>query len=200
MPQEANEACHELNYRRVRGIVLYDGFYVLKESLTQCNRQLSAIAALDTVQKQFIGTLVDTEVAVGYFLVREKQSKRRWTAYVAVKMKYGGDVAYFASLIGSRSPSRTYNTNTLTGSKDLRWSKQVEGLVAYALLREVRPFLHNEKSIIEVDCILKHGPGVSAERPHPFTDCGAAWVRRGVWYWPQIDEERTQQSMPTADK
>jgi len=183
-----------LNYRRGRGIVDYDGFHVLRESLTKSRSQLLAIAALTPVQKQFIGTLVDTEVAVGYFLVADKLSKKRWTAYVAVKMKYGGDIAYLARLIGLKPPGRSYNSNIITHSMDLRWSKQVQGLIAYAMLKEIRPYLHNEKSIVEVDCILRYGPRVSADQPHPFVACGAIRVRRGVWYWPQIDDERTRQT------
>jgi hypothetical protein len=179
-------------------LVAYDGFYVLKESLTKCEKQLTAIAALTLIQRQFIGTLVDTEMAAGYFLVSQVGSRRRWVAYIAVKMKHRGDVAYFAELIGSQRPSRSYNANTITRTLDLRWSKQVQGLVAYALLKAVKPFLHNEKSIIEVDCILKHGPRVSADRPHPFVECGATHVRRGVWYWPQIEDKDI--SVPTAPK
>jgi hypothetical protein len=177
-----------LNYRRGRGIVRYDGFYVLRESITKCRKQLAAIAALTPIQKQFIGTLVDTEVAVGYFLVANKESNKRWAAYLAVKMKYGGDVAYLSKLIGGGPPSRSLNANTITHTKDLRWSKQVQGLVAYALLKAVKLYLHNEKSIIEVECIMKYGPRVSADRPHPFVEFGATRLRRGVWHWPQIDD------------
>jgi len=176
-------------YRRRRGIVQYDGFYVPRETITRSKRQLDAIAALTDIQKQFIGTLIDTEVAAGYFLVANKDSIRRWTAYVSVKMKYSGDVAYLARLVGGGPPTRSFSDNTITHSKDLRWSKQVQGLVAYALVKAVRPCLHNEKSIIEIDCILQHGPRVSPDRPHPFVECGATRIRRGVWYWPQIDDE-----------
>ena len=178
----------------------YDSFYVLRENITKCRRQLEAIAALTPIQKQFIGTLVDTEVAVGYFLVANKHSKKRWTAYLAVKMKYRGDVAYLSSLIGDGPPSQSLNANTITHSKDLRWSKQVQGLVAYALLKEVKRYLHNEKSIIEVECIMKYGPRVSPERPHPFVDFGATRLRRGVWYWPQIDDGTPLEELSTAPK
>ncbi|MDE1852678.1 MAG: hypothetical protein KGI38_02895 [Thaumarchaeota archaeon] len=189
MNPEENSAIRFANFQRGRGLVRYDGFYVLRETLTKSNDQLTAIAQLTPVQKQFIGTLVDTEVAVGYFLVASKGHRIRWTAYLSVKMKYSGDIAYLSRLVAALPPSRSYNANTITHTSDLRWSKQFQGLVAYALLKAVRPFLHNEKSIIEVDCILKHGPRVSPELPHPFVECGATRVRRGVWHWPQIDDE-----------
>ncbi|MDA4126803.1 MAG: hypothetical protein OK452_06345 [Thaumarchaeota archaeon] len=200
MQTDEKTATSDLNYRRGRGIVKYDGFYVLREIITKCRIQLEAIAALTPIQKQFIGTLVDTEVAVGYFLVANQESNRRWTAYLAVKMKYGGDVAYLSRLIGGGPPSRSFNANTITHSKDLRWSKQVQGLVAYALLKEVRSYLHNEKSIVEVQCIMKYGPRVSADRPHPFVEFGATRLRRGVWYWPQIDNGTPLDELSTAPK
>ncbi len=181
-------------------MVRYDGFYVLKESLTKCRKQLAAIAVLTLVQRQFIGTLVDTEMAVGYFLVARKDSIKRWTAYVSVKMKFGGDIAYLARLLDALPPNRSYNANTITRTLDLRWSKQFQGLVAYALLKAVRPFLHNEKSIIEVDCILGHGPRVSPDRPHPFVECGAVRIRRGVWHWPQLDDKNDSRPMSIVDK
>jgi hypothetical protein len=176
------------NYKLGRRLVVHDGFYVLKENLTRSRKRLSAIAALDEIEKQFIGTLVDTEMAAGYFLVTAKGNRRRWTAYVSVKMKYGGDVAYFSKLVGLGPPNRSLNANTIMNSLDPRWSKQVQGVVAYALVKAVRPYLHNEKSIIEVDCILRHGPRVPPERPHPFVECGAIRMKRGVWHWPQIDD------------
>jgi hypothetical protein len=188
------------NYQLGRGLVPYDGFYVLRESLTRSRVQLEAIAALNQIQKQFIGTLVDTEVAVGYFLVANKQSRMRWTAYVAVKMKYGGDIAFLSKLVGLGPPNRSLNANTITHSFDLRWSKQVQGIVAYALVKAVRPYLHNEKSIIEVDCILRHGPRVSPDKPHPFIECGAVRLRRGVWHWPQIDDPRKVDKLSVGDK
>lgn len=162
-----------------------------REHITRSKRHLIAIAALTIVQKQFIGTLVDTEVAVGYFFRLSKTFGGRWVAYLAVKMKYGGDLKYFANLIAHSPPSRSFNANTITKTMDLRWSLQTQGIVAYTLLRDVKPFLHNEKSIIEVDCILKHGPIVPTSARHPFVECGATWIRRGVWYWPQIDDENT---------
>lgn len=162
----------------------------MDELLSRSKPQLDAIARLDPIQKQFIGTLVDTEVAVGYFIRRGNVSGATWVAYIAVKMKYGGDLAYFARLISRSPPSKGLYANTIKQSLDIRWSPNVQGIVAYAVLREVRPYLHNEKSITEVDCILSHGPIVSAELPHPFVQCGARHIRRGVWYWPQIDDDK----------
>ena len=49
--------------------------------------------------------------------------------------------------------------------------------------------MHNEKSALEVDCMLKHGPTVNGNRVHQFMECRAIRVRRGVWFWPQIDEK-----------
>jgi hypothetical protein len=167
--------------------------------LTRSNKQLAAIKVLTAEQKQFLGTMIDTEVAVGYFRRISRISNGTWVAYVAVKMKYGGDLKYFAQLISHIPPGRHLNANTIKHSLDLRWSLQVQGIVAYALLREVRTHLHNEKSIIEVDCILTHGPVVNGNEPHPFVQCGATWIRRGVWVWPQIDEESTPGNS-TADK
>ena len=181
-------------YHRRRGIVKYDSFYVPRESLTKSDAQLKAIKAMTHVQRQFVGTMIDTEVAAGYFLRVSNVSGDTWVSYVAVKMKYGGDLKYLARLISHASPSRHLNANTIKGTLDLRWSLQVQEIVAYALLGEVRPYLHNEKSIVEVDCILEHGPIVNASEPHPFLRCGATWVRRGVWYWPQIDDENNADS------
>jgi hypothetical protein len=174
-------------YYRRGGFVSYDGFIVPKENLTRSKNQLQAIALLTPTQKQFIGTMIDTEVASGYFLRKSNVSGGTWVAYLAVKMKYGGDLSYFASLVSHIPPSRHLNANTIKKSLDLRWSLQIQGIVAYALFREVRPYLHNEKSIVEVDCILKHGPVVAASNPHPFVSCRASRIRRGVWHWPQID-------------
>jgi hypothetical protein len=164
-------------------------FLVMRELLSRCKAQLNAVAQLDQIQKQFIGTLVDTEIAVGYFIRRTNVSGATWVAYLAVKMKYGGDLAYFAKLISHLPPSRGLYANPIKQALDRRWSLSVQGVVAYSILREVRPFLHNEKSIIEVDCILRQGPTVRGELLHPFVQCGGRRVRRGVWYWPQIDDE-----------
>jgi hypothetical protein len=186
-------------YHRKRGLVLYDGFHVPKDNLTRSRNQLIAISSLNPVQKQFAGTMVDTEVAAGYFLRNSNVSGSNWTAYVAVKMKYSGDLAHLASIIGRGPPSRGWYANTIKGSLDRRWSLNTQGVVAFALLRAVRPYLYNEKSMIEVDCIMKHGPIVDGKKSHPFITCGAKHIRRGVWYWPQIDDENDGK-ISTADK
>jgi hypothetical protein len=186
--QTDESASRYRNYDRKYGIVSYDGFLVIKESITKSRNQLTAIAAMTPIQKQLVAILADTEAAVGYFLKLTKHGKRpAWIAYFAVKMKHRGDLARLAELVSHQPPSRSLNKNTITHSLDLRWSVQTQGVVAYTLLREVRPFLLNEKSIVEVDCILKRGPIVASNLPHPFVDCGAARVRRGVWFWPQIE-------------
>jgi hypothetical protein len=95
--------------------------------------------------------MVDTEVAAGYYVRTGNVSGDMWVAYVAVKMKYSGDLAHMAKLLAHRPPTRGWNANTITKGFDLRWSFGLQGIVAYALLREVRPYLHNEKSMIEVD-------------------------------------------------
>ena len=181
-------------------MVRYDQFLVMPEVLTRSAKQLSAISVLTTNQRQFVGTMIDTEVAVGYCLRTSNVSGGTWVAYVAVKMKYGGDLKYFAHLIAHIPPGRHLFANTIKKSFDLRWSLQFQGIVAYALLREVRSYLHNEKSIIEVDCILRHGPIVVATEPHPFVQCGAIRIRRGAWFWPQIDGGEPDQNTSTANK
>jgi hypothetical protein len=72
----AGKATRDSNFTRGRGLARFDKFYVLKESLTKCRHQLAAIGKLTPVQKQFIATLVDTEVAVGYFLVARRGAGR----------------------------------------------------------------------------------------------------------------------------
>jgi hypothetical protein len=72
------------NYPKGIGLVRYDQFYVLKESITRSRNQLKAIRDLTRIEKQFIGTLVDTEVAVGYFH-KLRDGRSPWLAYLAVK-------------------------------------------------------------------------------------------------------------------
>ncbi len=170
-------------------MVPFHGFLIMRELLSRCKRQLTAIARLTRVQKQFLGTMVDTEVAVGYFIRRSNVSGDTWVAYVAVKMKYPGDLVYMSKLVSHLPPSSGWFANTIKQSRDRRWSLNLQGIVAYVLLREVRSYLHNEKAVIEVDCILEHGPTQDGRRPHPFIQSGARHIRRGVWYWPQIDDE-----------
>ena len=183
---------------RKSGITLYDGFPVYKESLTNSKRQLTAISGLAPIQRQLIGTLVDTEAAIGYFLLR-RYATLVWVAYMAAKMKYRGTLGRVAELIAHHPPSRSRCKNTITQSFDLRWSVQVQGVVAYTLIREVKPYLLNEKSIVEADCILKHGPAVPGNHPHPFIDCGGVKIRRGVWFWPQIDGRNSLESGSEGD-
>jgi hypothetical protein len=183
-------------YNRRSGVVNYDSFQVLRESLTNSRSQLTAITAMTPTQRQFVGTLVDTEAASGYFLKRVEGVRPVWIAYVAAKMKYRGDLARFAELVSHRPPSRSLNKNTITKTLDLRWSVQIQGVVAYTLLREVRPCFFNEKAAIETDCILGHGPVVPSTLPHPFEQCGASRVRRGVWFWPQIDGRDNSENRP----
>ncbi len=194
------DSANQVLYERRSGFVVYDGFTILKESITRSRKQLAAINGLMPIQKQFVGTMIDTEIAAGYFLRRGNVSGTNWSAYVAVKMKYGGDLAYLASLIGHSPPSRGWNANTIKNSRDRRWSLTTQGIVAYTLLREARPYLHNEKSIVEVECILEHGPIVSGRFPHPFVQSGAIRVRRGVWYWPPVDDENDKDPHPRVDK
>lgn len=181
-------------YHNKWAIVVYHGFPIPKHNLHQCAKQIRAIKAMTSVQRQFVGTMIDTEVAVGYFLRKGKSSDYDcWVDYIAVKMKYAGDLSHLAELICRLPPSSGWYANTIKKSLDRRWSLSIQGVVAYALSREVRPFLYNEKAMVEVDCILAHGPYASANLPHPFTLCGARNVRRGVWYWPQIDKENENQ-------
>ena len=195
MQSKASPGQHPL-YNRRSGVANYDGFQVLRESLSNSRNQIAAIIAMTPTQRQFVGTLVDTEAASGYFLKRVEGVRPVWIAYVAIKMKYRGDLARLAELVSHGPPSRSLNKNTITKTLDLRWSVQIQGVVAYTLLREVRPYLFNEKTNIETDCILEHGPVVPSTLPHPFEQCGASRVRRGVWYWPQIDGSDNSENRP----
>lgn len=109
-----------LAVKRTNGLVRFHGFTVPRESLSRSNRQIAALRKLDRVQKQFIGTMIDTEVAAGYFLRRSNVTGNTWSAYVAVKMKYGGDLFHFAKLIGRLPPSRGWYANTIKQSLDRR--------------------------------------------------------------------------------
>jgi hypothetical protein len=169
----------------VKSETRFFGFLVRKEDISRSQVQLRKISLLSNVQKQFIATLTDTEAAIGYF--RARVGTPDWTCYLAVKMKNRGVVSHLSSLIGLAEPSKSRTWNTLKHSHDLRWSKQVMGIVAYSLLREIRPLLYNEKTILEANCILSKGPIVRGG-PHPFELWGARRVRRGVWYWPQLEE------------
>ena len=189
------------NYPSGKGFVIYDTFPILKSSLVASARRISFILAMREIDRQFVGTLVDTESATGCIPKLHRCSQRRvWIAYFAAKMKYRGDLAHLTELMGTMPPSKTLNMNTITKQRDYRWSKQFQGVVAYTLLREVRPSLYNEKSMVETDCILKHGPTVTTEMEHPFIACGARWVRRGVWFRPQIDGENNGTPNSRADK
>ena len=175
-------------------LVQFHGFLVMQEVVTRSRKQLAAIRRLTRIEKQFLGTMVDTEVAVGYFIRRSNVMGNTWVAYLAVKMKYPGNLVHMAKLVGHLPPSKSWNANIITKGPDLRWSLNLQGIVAFTLLGEIRPYIHNEKSAIEVDCILRHGPALSANQRHPFEDCGAIRIRRGVWFWPQIDDKESHRS------
>lgn len=162
--------------QRESWITLCNGFPIEKGGLTGSRRQLVAIASMTPLEKQFVGTLTDTEAAIGYFSKMTIIGRRLWVAYLAVKMKHRGDLDELSGLMAHGPPSRSLNKNTITNSLDLRWSVQVQGVVAHALLREVRPFMFNEKAKVEADCILEHGPVVT-ESLHPFVDCGGIRVK-----------------------
>ncbi len=155
-----------------------------KEDFSRSRTQLESIGRLSDVDAQFIATLIDTEAAIGYYSRRYESEAPVWTAYISVKMKHRGLIARFALLSGLKVPlAPTLSKNTLTGKMDPRWSKQLTGIVAVALLQRVRPRLFNEKTIAEADCIIASGPAVRL-RTHPFVTFGATRVRRGVWSWP----------------
>ena len=99
---------HQVEPKNFQGKTLtrYDGFWVLPELLTRCGEQLSALARTTPVQRQFIGTMIDTEVAAGYYIRKTNASGATWVAYVAVKMKYPGDLIYMAELVSHLPPSR----------------------------------------------------------------------------------------------
>lgn len=107
-------------YDRKFGIIQYDGFLVLKGSISRSKIQLDAIASMTAIQKQFVGTLVDTEAAVGYYLKLRREGRPGWIAYLSVKMKYRGDLGRLSELVGHKPPSRSLNKNTITKTLDLK--------------------------------------------------------------------------------
>ena len=184
---ETGDAIPDYAWRRMKGDHNTDfyGFEVRKEDVTRSGRQLGLIDSMSTTDAQLSATLTDTESAIGYYGAADTTGTRFWTCYHSVKMKNRGLVAYFTHLIGDRDPSFTSSWNTLKNSRDFRWSKQTVGIVAFRLLLKIQPFLHNEKTIAEANCIISHGPRVTGGQ-HPFVRCGAIPVRRGVWKWPNI--------------
>jgi len=166
----------------------FNQFNVRKEDITRSQVQLSMIVSMTELDRQFVATLIDTEAARGYFLnTHNRDGDAIWTAYVSVKMKFRGLVCHLSELAGLVPPTTpTTSFNTLTKSKDQRWSKQLTGIVAWAMVLVSAPFLYNEKSIVEARCILKHGPSVRPATRHPFAVCGGVWVRRGVWNWRSV--------------
>ena len=59
---------------------------------------------MTTIQKQFVGTMIDTEVAAGCFLRKTNTWGSTWVAYIAVKMKYPGDLGRLATLVSPSKP------------------------------------------------------------------------------------------------
>jgi hypothetical protein len=117
----------------------------------------------------------------------------RWRSYISIKMTYKGDIFHLANLLGFKEPSKTrLHYNTLKATKESVWCLQTRGLIPYVVVRTVAPFLHNEKTKVEAESIIKHGPYVSAERRHPFEDDGGVRVKRGVWIWPGLDKSSLQ--------
>lgn len=163
--------------------ITYEGFNVRKEDISRSQQQLARISSMTDLQRQFCATLLDTEAAIGYYLPRKGVAS--WSCYVSVKMKYRGTIARFSDLVAQQGPSLSRGWNAITRSYDDRWTKQVMGIVAFKLIKEVRNFLSNEKTIIEADCILSHGPLVR-DGHHPFERMGALRIRRGVWFWPTL--------------
>jgi hypothetical protein len=176
------------------------GFMVRTEDITRSSAQLHSIESMSDIDKQLAGTLTDTESAIGYFRNGGTEENQFWTCYRSVKMKQRGLVVRFAKLVGANEPSLTRNWNTLTESYDFRWSKQIQGLVAFSLLLQIRPFLYNEKSTVEADCIIHFGPTVRGG-PHPFVWFGGATPRRCVWHGQGLKTENlTKDETSTAIK
>ena len=82
MQEEGTRESRSIDYRWKNATVLYDGFRILRASLTASRRQLHAFNSHEPVQKQFIGTLADTEAATGYFLNKARDGKKpAWLSY-----------------------------------------------------------------------------------------------------------------------
>ena len=190
--------------RNLSGFTTFYGFVVREQELRKVRKRLKSIVSLTDTAKQFVATMLDTETAIGYY--RRKQFYKRfgfvigkWTAYIAVKMTYKGDIALMANLLGLKEPEKTRAFyNTLKGTRDVAWSIQTSGIVAYFAIKTVAPFVYNEKTSIEAQSIIRHGPYVSAEQRHPFEVDGGVRLRRGVWTWPSLDKVESVNDFKTA--
>jgi hypothetical protein len=60
------------------------------------------------------------------------------------------------------------------------------------VIRTVALFLYNEKTKVEAESIIKHGPHVAGELRHPFEEVGGVKVKRGVWIRPGLDKSSLQ--------
>lgn len=175
-----------------------DSFAVRQEDLTKLRERINRIKSLRSVDKQFVATMLDTEVAIGYFRKKEFYVRTgfvigRWKAYVSVKMTYKGDIARLATFLGLQVPSKTkLHYNTLKATKEGVWCLQTTGIIPYVAIKTVAPFLYNEKTKIEAESIIKHGPFVPGEFRHPFEDDGGVRVKRGVWIWPGLEKANLQ--------
>ena len=174
------------------GYTPFDGFIVRQQDVNKLRDRIKYIESLRAIDKQFIATLLDTEAAIGYYRRKEFYRRKgfvvgRWRAYISVKMTYKGDIARLATLLGLKVPERTtMHYNTLKATRELAWSLHTSGLRPYVAIRTVAPFLYNEKTKIEAECIIKHGPILPGEQPHPFESEVAVRIKRGVWIWPNI--------------
>ncbi len=180
------------------GYTRLDGFILRQQDVNKLRHRIKRIKSLRMIDKQFIATLLDTEAAIGYF--RKKEFYRRngfvigkWRAYISIKMTYKGDIIHLANLLGVQEPSKTkLHYNTLRATKESAWCLQTSGITPYVAIKTVAPFLYNEKTKIEAESIIKHGPLLPGERRHPFEDNGGVRVKRGVWVWPSLEKSSLQ--------
>jgi len=180
------------------GYTRLDRFVVRQEDLNRLRERINSIKSLRTVDKQFVATVLDTEAAIGYFRRKEFYVRTgfvigKWRAYISVKMTYKGDIARPATFLGLQIPSKTkLHYNTLKATKESVWCLQTSGIIPYVPIKTVAPFLYNEKTKIEAESIIKHGPLIPGECRHPFEDDGGVRVKRGVWIWPNLEKASLQ--------
>jgi hypothetical protein len=180
------------------GYTRFDGFIFRQQDVNRLQYRIKHIKSLRTIDKQFVATLLDTEAAIGYLRKKEFYARNgfvigKWRAYISIKMTYKGDIIHLANLLGLQEPNRTkLHYNTLKATKESAWCLQTSGITPYVAIKTVAPFLYNEKTKIEAQSIIEHGPLLPGERRHPFEDNGGVRVKRGVWVWPNLEKSSLQ--------
>jgi hypothetical protein len=180
------------------GCTRFDGFIVRQRDVDRPRLRIARTKSLKTVDKQFVATMLDTEAAIGHLRKKEFYKRNgfvigKWRAYVSVKMTHKGDIIHLANLLGLQEPSKTeLHYNTLKATKESAWCLQTSGITPCVAIRAVAPFLYNEKTKIEAQSIIRHGPLLFGERRHPLEDDGGVRAKRGVWIWPSLEKASLQ--------